>query len=97
MSTDTATSPDDFAAGYAHAVADLRFLVEARSAYVHFDMDAVRAWAQLSDSDRTLMTQVQTGTQLADILEGANDGCGWLPSWLWDDWGMRRKVGHRDG
>lgn len=23
---------------------------------------------------------------LADIIEGVNDGRGWLPSWRWDDW-----------
>jgi hypothetical protein len=97
MATDSTPPPGPFEAGYARAIADLRHLADARAAYVHFDMDAVRHWDQLTSSDRTLMTQVQTTRQLASILDGTDDARGWLPSWRWDEWDERRGERAADG
>lgn len=55
------------------AVADLRWLGDARGEYTH----------------EVCQAEARTARHLAEILTGENDACGWLPSWLWGEWEAR--------
>jgi hypothetical protein len=69
-----AAAPEGYDAGYQRAIADIRWLADARDEY---DSEAVRP-------------NTHTARHIADILEGTNDAFGWLPSWKWDGWDERR-------
>lgn len=83
-------SDSDYAAGYEAAIADLRFLAEARADYgSSTKVETLDDYFQLSETDRRIHDEVRTGELLALILSGRNDACGWLPSWHWDSWRER--------
>jgi len=88
----TDSSVSEFDRGYQRALADLAWLGDARARYLHVDVDTVHSLDQLSDTDRTLYIETRTARHLGAILTGDNDGAGWLPSWLWDDWAERRRA-----
>lgn len=67
-------------------VEKLRWLADARAEYVSGPFETVNGYFALPDAERAIAREVLAARQLADILEGVNDGCGWLPSWKWDDW-----------
>lgn len=58
--------------GVAHAVSQMRRLADARADY----------------SGEEIEFQVATVRNVADIIEGTNDGAGWLPSWRWAEFGV---------
>lgn len=73
------------------AVEQLRFLADARKAYCH-RCPANQEEAQgLSWQDLAVHEEHATAAWLAEILEGGNDGKGWLPSPLWSDWEALRR------
>lgn len=79
------------AAGYAQAIADTKWLAEARAQYSSFrETGNVADYFALSEPERAIHNQVVTARQVADLLSGDDDGMGWLPSWLWEDWEARR-------
>lgn len=66
-------STDTFEDGYQAAIADVRWLADARDRYV----------------DERVQFQTSSVRQVADIVNGENDAAGWLPSWLWDEWAAK--------
>lgn len=79
------------AEGYALAVGDVRWLAEARAQYSSFrETGNVAEYRALSEPEQAIHNQVVTARQVGDLLTGDDDGMGWLPSWLWDEWAERR-------
>lgn len=64
----------------------LRWLADARAAYINGPFDTPKEYFALSPSMQNIASEVLTARILADILEGKNDAYGWLPSWKWEDW-----------
>lgn len=73
----------------ARAVADIRWLAASRARYCHIDHDDAGAWHRAIEPERWVHTEHTAAEHVADMLEGSNDGFGWNPSWVWDDWAER--------
>lgn len=69
-----------------HLLTELRWLAAARAEYCHIDHTDVRAYLDASDMEQHIHQEHAVVEGVADILDGTNDGMGWLPSWRWDDW-----------
>ncbi|WP_295851202.1 hypothetical protein [uncultured Microbacterium sp.] len=67
-------------------VEKLRWLADARAAYVDGPFDTVEQFFALSPTMQSIASEVMTVRQAAAMLDGTNDACGWLPSWKWDEW-----------
>jgi len=67
-------------------VQKLRWLADARAAYVDGPFETVGQFFELSPTMQSIAREVMTVRMVADILEGQNDASGWLPSWKWDEW-----------
>lgn len=81
------------AEGYAQAVADVRWLAEARAQYAAFrETSNVAEYRALSEPERAVHDEVVHARHVADMLAGDNDAAGWLPSWRWDEWTERRAA-----
>jgi len=74
----------------------VRWLAKARAEYCHLPHEDQRALINsIIEGDRgtqALHTQHETAEQIADMLDGSNDGMGWLPSWRWDEWAAIRAL-----
>lgn len=68
------------APGYADAIADLRWLADARDEYTSEDVKPAVMTARLLAEILAETTPVSDG----------GTGWGWLPSWLWDEWDARK-------
>ena len=54
----------------------IRWLAEARGQY---------SPPEGSDAEKYIKRELETAHHLADILDGTNEGWGWLPSWRWEE------------
>jgi len=63
----------------ASVLADMRWLADARDGY----------------TDERVQFQTASVRQVADIIDGTNDGFGWLPSWRWEAWTARLRLSGR--
>lgn len=64
----------------------LRWLADARAAYVDGPFSTVDEFFRLTLTMQSIAREVMTVRLAADMLDGTNDACGWLPSWKWDEW-----------
>jgi hypothetical protein len=72
--------------GRAKAIADLRFLAEARKEYCQKCPESQDEMRDMEVTALAVHEEHATATWLADILEGTNTAQGWLPSRRWDEW-----------
>lgn len=54
----------------------IRWLAEARGQY---------SPPEGSDAEKYIQRELETAHHLADILDGKDEGWGWLPSWRWEE------------
>jgi hypothetical protein len=80
-------------AGRAAAIAEVRFLAEARAAYGHLSSGLSTC---KSENDLAIDLQVNSVNLIADILDGRDDAKGWLPSWKWDDFDILFRAEPRE-
>ena len=79
--------------GYRAAISDLRWLADRRDEYGGpRKVENVTDYFALSDTEKRIYDAVKDVHHTADILAGDNDGCGWLPSWRWDEWERRKSA-----
>lgn len=81
-------------------IGNLRWLAKSRAEYCrlpHADEDAaIRAYHESSRLMQVLHDEHTTAEAIADLLDGSNDGMGWLPSWRWDEWRAIRAVSEQE-
>lgn len=73
----------------AQIVADLRYLATARKDYCNRCPEHQGDMMQMTPTEVGVHDGHATASWLADIIAGANDAKGWLPSWRWDEWEAR--------
>jgi hypothetical protein len=84
---------DTFEDGYQAAIADMRWLADRRDEYGGpRNVENVQDYFALSDIDRRLYDEVKNVRHVVDIIDGDNDGYGWLPSWHWEAWDGRKRY-----
>ena len=75
-------------------IEDLRWLADMRARNLSGDArkmydGMVGSYWSLSPYEQALYSEATSVRHAADIVNGENDGEGWLHSWLWEDWEER--------
>lgn len=75
-------------------IEDLQWLADSRARYLGAEAHAmyngtVGSFWSLPPAEQAVYAESTGARHAADIVVGENDGMGWLPSWLWDDWDER--------